>query len=108
MNFKTDIPIYKPKEYLTRQLTMLFDPDMYDKIDDLSFDLGLSRNTVIRTLLNYGLKHCNIDADNVECCSQCAAYLPDEKDRFYCCNKKSNHFGSFRPATSTCKEFTRI
>ncbi len=107
MNYKADIPIYKNQEYLTEQLTVLFDPDMYKRIEKLSCDLDISMNTVIRTLLNHALKHCNIEVEQGDTCKNCACYLSDDKGNYVCCNEQSKYFASFRLSDSWCGHHTR-
>lgn len=102
MNYKTDIPIYKNDEKLTQQLTMLFDDEMYEDIERIAFDLNISLNSVVRTLVAHGIKHCNIEADNGDSCRNCKEYLADDKENFVCCCEKSPYFASFRPKNSWC------
>lgn len=100
MNYKATIPVYAHKEYLTESLTVLFDPDLYERIEKVSFDLGISMNLTIRTLLDHALKHCKIELEQGDSCKTCSCYMADDKGNYVCCNEQSKHFASFRPANS--------
>ena len=60
MNYKTNIPVYTTEDKLTEQLTLILDSDMYERIEKMSMDTGLSMNKTVKTLLDHALKHCTI------------------------------------------------
>ena len=107
MNYKADISVYKSEEKLTEQLTLLFDEDLYKRLERLSVDLGLSMNAVARTLIDHGIKHCKIEVDTGDTCKNCIHYLSDEKDNYVCTNQLSKYFASFRPSGSWCVQHKR-
>ena len=102
MNYKANIPVYKHKGDLNRQLTVLFDDDLYERLEQASVDLDISMNAIVRTLMDHGFKHCNIEAEHGDTCKNCADYLADDKENYVCCNSESKFFGSFRPKDSWC------
>lgn len=103
MNYKAEVPVYKHSEgELDRQLTLLMDDNIYDRLEAVSVDKGLSMNVVARTLLDHALKHCNIEVEQGDACKNCIHYLADDKDNYVCCNNASQFYARFRPKDSWC------
>lgn len=107
MNYKANIPVYEYEGELTQQLTVLFDDDLYERLEQVAVDLGLSMNSVVRTLLDHAIKHCTIEVENGDTCKTCVNYLSDDKENYVCCCERSKYFGSFRPSNSWCTQHKR-
>ncbi len=107
MNYKTEIPVYETDKHMTEQLTLLFDEDLYERVDNLSVELGLSMNALCRTLIDYGIKHCKIEVEKGDACKNCVHYMADDKDNHICTNQLSKYFASFRPSDCWCVQHKR-
>ena len=103
MNYKTEVPVYRHIEgELNRQLTLLLDDSLYERIEKVSVDKDISMNAVVRTLVDHALKHTNIDVEQGDACKNCIHYIADERDRYVCCNTASKHYACFRPRDFWC------
>ena len=107
MNYKTNIPVYQNGK-LENQLTMMFDDNQYEQIEQLSVDYNLSMNMVIRTLLDHALKHCNIDIQVDDGCYNCQSYISDDQERYVCVDERSKHYCCFRPKNAWCVFHKRV
>lgn len=101
MNYKAEVPVYE-HDHLDRQLTLLLDDNLYERIEKVSFDKDISMNAVARTLLDHALKHTNIDVEHGDACKNCIHYMADDKENYVCCNNTSKYYARFRPKDFWC------
>lgn len=106
MNYKAELPVYEHGD-LDRQLTLLLDDNIYERLESVAVDKCISMNAVVRTLLDHALKHTNIDVENGDTCKSCVHYIADDKGNYVCCNNASKYFARFRPTGSWCEKHQR-
>lgn len=106
MNYKAEVPVYE-HDHLGRQLTLLLDDELYERIEKVSVDKDISMNAVARTLVDHALKHTNIDVEQGDSCRSCIHYLADDKENYVCCNNASKYFARFRPKDFWCEKHQR-
>lgn len=108
MNYKTEIYPYKKQSEFKNRTTFLMDDDMNSKIEEICFDCGKSKGAVVRTLLDYAIKHTKIiGQEQSPCCGNCIHYMPDDMKNYVCCNVASKNYARFRTQYSFCEKHQR-